>query len=171
MSLPPDDLLPSPPDAFLHARHMGLSTTRSSRFVSNSWWPWLTSIPWQHAHQLWRPWGKIATDHTYLDISICICCRLHCSVFCVFPFYNLSLPFVLFTIRLFFFSFPVHNITKWLRRGELSVCLSMCVCVSVSVYVSVCMSDMGDKYCNAFCFSQRALQRAYWPGTARRLIF
>ena len=71
-------------------------------------------------------------------------------MFCVFPFYNLSLPFVLFTIRLFFFSFPVHNITKWLRRGELSVCLSMCVCVSVSVYVSVCMSDMGDKYCNVF---------------------
>ena len=32
--------------------------------------------------------------------------------------------------------------------GELSVCLSLCVCVSVSVYVSVCMSDMGDKYCN-----------------------
>ena len=34
--------------------------------------------------------------------------------------------------------------------GELSVCLSLCVCVSVSVYVSVCMSDMGDKYCNVF---------------------
>ena len=30
------------------------------------------------------------------------------------------------------------------------MCLSMCVCVSVSVYVSVCMSDMGDKYCNVF---------------------
>ena len=44
--------------------------------------------------------------------------------------------------------------------GELSVCLSLCVCVSVSVYVSVCMSDMGDKYCNVFFFSQRALQRA-----------
>ena len=57
-------------------RAMGLSTTWSSWFVSNSWWPWLTSIPQQHAHQLWRPWGKIATDHTYLYISICIFCRL-----------------------------------------------------------------------------------------------
>ena len=36
--------------------------------------------------------------------------------------------------------------------GELSVCLSLCVCVSV--YVSVCMSDMGDKYCNVFLFSE-----------------
>ena len=47
--------------------------------------------------------------------------------------------------------------------GELSVCLSLCVCVSVSVYVSVCMSDMGDKYCNVFSFPRELYRELTGP--------
>ena len=42
---------------------------------------------------------------------VCVCVCASVSVFCVFPFYNMSLLFVLFTICLFFVSFSVHNIT------------------------------------------------------------